>query len=326
MSVSFLLIERRMSMDKCLFCYKPLAEGDVDYHKQCARKIFESTTVPVLPYTRANIKELAREVVSASTTVTGVQAKLSLDISRGHAGEPQRFTIVGLWGRFILKPQTDRFAHLPENEDLTMHMAEAVGIKTVPHSLIRFADGELCYITRRVDRTKKGEKIAMEDMCQLSERLTEDKYKGSYERIAKLIGQYSTAPLLDIVNYWEVVLFSWLTGNADMHLKNFSLFRPVLNYTLTPAYDLLSTALAMPEDDEELVLTLNGKKRRIKREDFEKAMRDSGMDEKAIANLFTRFSKALPKWHKLIDVSFLPSDLQEIYHDKIDMMAKKILS
>ncbi len=167
-------------MCKCLYCYKPLADGEVDYHKSCARKIFESATMPVLPYVRANIKELAREIVTTSTTVTGVQAKLSLDITRGHDGEPQRFTIVGLWGRFILKPQTDRFANLPENEDLTMHMAEAVGIKTVPHSLIRFADGELCYITRRVDRTKKGDKIAMEDMCQLSERLTEDKYKGSY--------------------------------------------------------------------------------------------------------------------------------------------------
>ena len=301
-----------------------MADGEVDYHKTCARKIFESTTVPVLPYTRDNIKELAREIVTASTTVTGVQAKLSLDIARGHAGEPQRFTIVGLWGRFILKPQTDRFANLPENEDITMHMAEAAGIKTVPHSLIRFADGELCYITRRVDRTKKGAKIAMEDMCQLSERLTEDKYKGSYERIAKLIRQYSYAPLLDVVNFWEVVLFSWLTGNADMHLKNFSLFRPSDNYMLTPAYDLLSTALAMPEDDEELALTLNGKKKRIKREDFEKAMRDSGMDEKAIANLFARFSKAIPKWHELIDVSFLPTDLQEAYHDKIDTMAKRI--
>ncbi len=311
-------------MNKCLYCYKPLADGEVDYHKTCARKIFESTTVPVLPYTRDNIKELAREIVTASTTVTGVQAKLSLDIARGHAGEPQRFTIVGLWGRFILKPQTDRFANLPENEDITMHMAEAAGIKTVPHSLIRFADGELCYITRRVDRTKKGAKIAMEDMCQLSERLTEDKYKGSYERIAKLIRQYSYAPLLDVVNFWEVVLFSWLTGNADMHLKNFSLFRPSDNYMLTPAYDLLSTALAMPEDDEELALTLNGKKKRIKREDFEKAMRDSGMDEKAIANLFARFSKAIPKWHELIDVSFLPTDLQEAYHDKIDTMAKRI--
>ena len=311
-------------MNKCLYCYKPLADGEVDYHKTCARKIFESTTVPVLPYTRDNIKELAREIVTASTTVTGVQAKLSLDISRGRAGEPQRFTIVGIWGRFILKPQTDRFANLPENEDLTMHLAEAAGIKTVPHSLIRFADGELCYITRRVDRTKKGTKIAMEDMCQLSERLTEDKYKGSYERIAKLIRQHSSAPLLDVVNFWEVVLFSWLTGNADMHLKNFSLFRPADDYILTPAYDLLSTALAMPEDDEELALTLNGKKKRIKREDFEKAMRDSGIDEKAIANLLARFSKAIHKWHELIDVSFLPTDLQEAYHDKIDTMAKRI--
>lgn len=312
-------------MNKCLYCYKPLAKGEADYHKACARKIFESATVPVLPYTRANIKELAREIVSASTTVTGVQAKLSLDISRSHAGEHQRFTIVGLWGRYILKPQTDRFANLPENEDLTMHMAEAVGIKTVPHSLIRFADGELCYITRRIDRTKKGAKIAMEDMCQLSERLTEDKYKGSYERIAKLIRKHSSAPLLDVINFWEVVLFSWLTGNADMHLKNFSLFRPSDDYMLTPAYDLLSTALAMPEDEEELALTLNGKKKRIKREDFEKAMRDSGMDEKAIINLFNRFLKAIPKWHGLIEDSFLPPDLQEAYHDKIDVMARKIL-
>lgn len=311
-------------MNKCLYCYKPLADGEVDYHKSCARKIFESTSVPTLPYTRANIKELAREIVTASTTVTGVQAKLSIDIARGKAGEPQRFTIVGLWGRFILKPQTDRFANLPENEDLTMHMAEAAGIKTVPHSLIRFADGELCYITRRVDRSKKGGKIAMEDLCQLSERLTEDKYKGSYERIAKLIRQYSTAPLLDVVNFWEVVLFSWLSGNADMHLKNFSLFRPADNYMLTPAYDLLSTALAMPEDDEELALTLNGKKRRIKRGDFEAAMRDSGMDEKAIANLFNRFSKAIPKWHNRIKESFLPLEAQEAYHDKIDIMARRI--
>lgn len=311
-------------MNKCLYCYKPLAKGVADYHKACARKIFESATVPALPYTRADIKELAREIIAASTTVTGVQAKLSLDISRGQAGEPHRFTIVGLWGRYILKPQTDRFANLPENEDLTMHMAEAVGIKTVPHSLIRFADGELCYITRRIDRTKKGVKIAMEDMCQLSERLTEDKYKGSYERIAKLIRKHSSAPLLDVINFWEVVLFSWLTGNADMHLKNFSLFRLSDDYMLTPAYDLLSTALAMPEDDEELALTLNGKKKRIKRDDFEKAMRDSGMDEKAIINLFNRFLKAVPKWHGLIEDSFLPPDLREAYHDKIDVMARKI--
>lgn len=309
---------------KCLHCYKPLSDDEVDYHKGCARKIFESAIVPVLPYTRANIKELAREIVAASTTVTGVQAKLSLDISRGKAGEAQRFTIVGLWGKYILKPQTDRFTNLPENEDLTMHMAEAAGIKTVPHSLIRFADGELCYITRRIDRTRQGGKIAMEDMCQLSERLTEDKYKGSYERIVKLIRQHSAAPLLDVVNFWEVVVFSWLTGNADMHLKNFSLYRPADNYILTPAYDLLSTVLAMPEDDEELALTLNGKKKRIRRDDFEKAMRENGMKDNAIAKLFDRFSKSVPKWHGLINESFLPKALQKAYHDKIDIMARRL--
>lgn len=311
-------------MCKCLYCYKHLADGEVDYHKSCARKIFESTTVPVLPYTRVNIKELAQEIVSASTTVTGVQAKLSLDITRGYAGEPQRFTIVGLWGRFILKPQTDRFANLPENEDLTMHLAEAAGIKTVPHSLIRFADGELCYITRRVDRTKNGDKIAMEDMCQLSERLTEDKYKGSYERIAKLIKQYSAAPLLDVVNFWEVVVFSWLTGNADMHLKNFSLYRPADNYMLTPAYDLLSTSIVMPEDEEELALTLNGKKKKIKRADFEKAMLDSGMDEKAIEKLFKKFAKTLPKWYALIEESFLPKDMIVAFREKLNTMSARL--
>ena len=298
-------------------------DGEVDYHSGCARKIFESSVVPDLPYTRANIKELAREIVTASTTVTGVQAKLSLDIARGGKDEPQRFTIVGLWGRFILKPQTDRFVNLPENEDLTMHLAEIAGIKTVPHALIRFADGELCYITRRVDRTK-SDKIAMEDMCQLSERLTEDKYKGSYERIAKLINKHSSAPMLDVINFWEIVVFSWLTGNADMHLKNFSLFKPTDNYMLTPAYDLLSTSIVMPEDNEELALTLNGKKKKIKREDFEKAMSDSGMDEKSIANLFKKFEKAYPKWIEMIAQSFLPEEQQGLYREQIERMSAKL--
>lgn len=308
----------------CLYCYKPLAEGEKDYHKGCVRKMFESTVVPLLPYTRDNLKELAKEIVTASTTVTGVQAKLSLDIARGAKGEAHRFTIVGLWGRFILKPQTDRFLNLPENEDLVMHLAEIAGIKTVPHSLIRFADGELCYITRRIDRTKSGGKIAMEDMCQLSERLTEDKYKGSYERIAKLIKQYSSAPLLDVVNFWEIVVFSWLTGNADMHLKNFSLFKPSSAYMLTPAYDLLSTSVVMPEDEEELALTLNGKKKNLKREDFEKAMYDSGLDEKAIANLFNRFSKALPIWMAFIEASFLPVEKQKEFQALINRMALRL--
>ena len=145
-----------------------------------------------------------------------------------------------------------------------MHLAELAKVNVVPHSLIRFADGELAYITKRIDRTAKGEKLPMEDMCRLSERLTEYKYKGSYEKIAKIIMQYSSVPKLDVINFWEQVVFSWLTGNADMHLKNFSLYSQRKGYySLTPGYDMISTALLMPKDTEELALTLYGKRRKI---------------------------------------------------------------
>ena len=297
-------------MEKCLYCYKPLKPGQTDFHPACARKLFGKKEAPVLPYTRAEIADLAKQVIRAQTTLTGVQAKLSLDINPGGRNEPSRFTIVGLWGRFILKPQTEVYRSLPELEDITMHMAEAAKIAVVPHSLIRFADGELCYITRRIDRDADGRKIAMEDMCQLSERLTEYKYKGSYEQIAKVIGRYSSVPQLDIVNYWEVVVFSWLTGNSDMHLKNFSLYNTGRGYTLTPAYDLLSTTLVIPDDPEELALTLNGKKRKLRRTDFLKAMSQSGLSEKVIDNMAKKFRRAFPKWIDLINASFLPDDMK----------------
>ncbi len=299
---------------KCLFCYKDLKEGQKDYHPACARKFFGTKGVPSLPYVRSQLGDLARKVVRAQTTLTGVQAKLSLDIDKGGRNRPDRFTIVGLWGKFILKPQTDTYRALPELEDVTMHMAEAARIATVPHALIRFRDGELCYITRRVDRRDDGSKVPMEDMCQLTERLTEYKYKGSYEQIAKAIRRYSAAPQLDVVNFWEVVVFSWITGNADMHLKNFSLYNPDgAGYTLTPAYDMLSTHLAMPEDNEELALTLNGKKRKLRRDDFIKSITSSGVDAKVIDNMARRFGRALPQWFWLIDRSFLPEDMRRAY-------------
>ena len=291
-------------MSRCLYCYKELPEGIKDFHPACARKFFGTRTAPDLPYVRAQLGDLARQVVRSQTTLTGVQAKLSLDINRGGRNEPDRFTIVGLWGRFILKPQTHSYRALPELEDVTMHLAEAVKINVVPHSLIRFSDGELCYITRRIDRQSDGHKIAMEDMCQLSERLTEYKYKGSYEQIAKLMRRYSSAPQRDVINFWEVVVFCWITGNADMHLKNFSLYNHIFFFKQKTAYEMLSTTLVMPEDTEELALTLNGKKSRLRKVDFYKAITASGVDEKVIENLARRFSRALPKWFELIDNSF----------------------
>lgn len=301
-------------MTKCLYCYQELNDGEKDFHKSCSKKIFGTPVAPQLPYTRENLTELAKQVIRSQTTLTGVQAKLSLDINKGGRGEIDRFTIVGLWGRYILKPQTDSFAHLPELEDLTMHLAELAKMQVVPHSLIRFADGELCYITRRIDRTTKGDKLPMEDMCQLTERLTEHKYKGSYEQIAKAIQRYSTVPMLDMVNYWEQVVFSWITGNADMHLKNFSLYsKEKGKYMLTPAYDMLSTALVMPEDSEELALALKGKKRKFKKDDFIESMRLSGLDDKVITNIFNKFLKIKERWFELIDISFLPKEMKVAY-------------
>lgn len=312
-------------MNRCLYCYKELINGEKDFHKTCSKKIFGTPNVPELPYTRENLTDLAKQVIRSQTTLTGVQAKLSLDINKGSKNESERFTIVGLWGKYILKPQTDRFPHLPEIEDLTMHLAELAKIKVVPHSLIRFADGELCYITRRIDRTSKGEKLAMEDMCQLTERLTEHKYKGSYEQIAKAIQQHSSVSKLDIINFWEQVLFSWITGNADMHLKNFSLYsREKGTYELTPAYDMLSTALVMPEDTEELALTLNGKKRRIKKTDFIASMKASTIEEKVIENIFRKFLKAQNKWMEFIDTSFLPEEMKEQYKKLISSRIEAI--
>ena len=313
-------------MAKCLYCYKELNEGEKDFHKTCSKKMFGTPSVPELPYTRENLTDLAKQVIRSQTTLTGVQAKLSLDINKGGRNETNRFTIVGLWGRYILKPQTDRFAHLPELEDLTMHLAGLAKMQVVPHSLIRFADGELCYITRRIDRTAKGDKLPMEDMCQLTERLTEHKYKGSYEQIAKAIQRFSAVPKLDMVNYWEQVVFSWITGNADMHLKNFSLYsKEQGKYVLTPAYDMLSTALVMPEDTEELALTLNGKKRKIKKVDFIVSMQASGLEDKVINNIFAKFTKAKEKWFEFIDLSFLPDEMKEgfkaIIAEKLNLLA-----
>lgn len=143
--------------NRCLYCYQDLKDGQIDFHPACAKKIFGTTTVPLLPYLKENISVLAEEVVRSQTTITGIQPKLSLNIeSSDKKNEPKRFTIVGMWGKYILKPQTDMYPNLPKLEDLTMHLAGIAKIKTVPHSLIRFADGELCYITRRIDRDEHG--------------------------------------------------------------------------------------------------------------------------------------------------------------------------
>jgi serine/threonine-protein kinase HipA len=301
-------------MSRCLYCYQTLNENEQDFHAACSKKIFGHARPPALPYSESDLESLAKEVIQSQTAVTGVQAKLSLHITENiKEGKERRFTIVGLWGGYILKPPTAFYSQLPEVEDLTMHLAAVAKIKTAPHSLIRMQSGTLAYVTKRVDRTKK-EKLAMEDMCQLTERLTEDKYNGSYEQIGKAILKYSTTPGLDVVNLMELVLFSFITGNADMHLKNFSLLeQPDLGMTLSPAYDLVNTALVNPADEEEMALNINGKKKKLKKEDFIAAMNTLKVEQKQQQNIFSKMEKTLPKWIDLIDKSFLSNEYKEQY-------------
>ena len=212
---------------------------------------------------------------------------------------------------------------LPENEDLTMHLAGIAKLKIVPHTLIRMKDGSIGYLTKRIDRTKNGEKIAMEDMCQLTERQTEHKYQSSYEQIGKAIRKYSAFPQLDMVDFLELVYFSWLTGNNDMHLKNFSLYSPAGEPVLTPAYDLLSAAISNPADDEELALNLNGKKKRIQDFDFIATFKTCGVPEIVFNRIKKKYLDLIPKFEEEIHNSFLSEELKISY---IDLLHRKLKS
>lgn len=309
-------------MCRCLYCYQELEEGQKDFHPKCARKFFGTREVPVLEYRHEDLDRLAEQVIRAQTSLTGVQPKLSLNLSK-HEG-CSRLTIVGLWGEYIFKPQTEDYPLLRENEDLTMHLAEAAKISVVPHCLIRLADGRLGYITKRIDRTKTGEKIDMEDMCQLTLHPTEYKYKGSYEQIAKTIVQYSSIPKLDLTNYMQLLLFCFVTGNNDMHLKNFSLYRPSKDYQLTPAYDLLNVGIANLEDKEELALSLCGRKTKLRLEDFLKAAKTMGLEESVVLRLIASLHKALPQWRMLIRHSFLSDEMKNKYEEFITSRLSRI--
>lgn len=311
-------------MNYCLACNKKL-EDNFKYHESCLKAFWkEDTPVLELDYELSKIEELAKENVVQRVIVTGVQPKLSLGFTEGE--EKNRLTIVGaLNGKYILKPPFELYPQMPEIEALSMLLTQACGINTVPFLLIPMKSGELAYLTKRIDRTVKDEKYSMEDACQFTERLTEHKYRGSYEQIAKGIITYAQNPLLEVVKFYQQVIVSFLIGNNDMHLKNFSLIAFKDNqYQLAPAYDMVAVKLVVPDDPEELALNLNGKKRKLKRKDFNEAMSKSQIPEKAIENLWNRIEKGMQNWPQLINDSYLSGQLKETVLELINTRAKQI--
>lgn len=310
-------------INKCLYCYDPIVKGH-DFHEKCSLTFFGTIRPPTIEYSLDQMGELAKKVVERSVAVPGVQAKLSMSLVKDTIEKSNsRFTVMGaLGGHYIFKPPSDRFPDMPENEHVTMRMAETFGIRVVPSSLIRLASGEHSYITKRVDRTESGEKIHMIDMFQITDAY--DKYKSSMEKVGKALNSYSDNTLLDKVFYFELTLFSFITGNNDMHLKNFSMIESPSGWVLAPAYDLLNVTIVNPDDEEELALTLAGKKKKLKREHFEQLGLGLGLTDRQVEGVFKRIEKNKLKLTDWIDRSFLSENMKIVYKKVLEERYKKL--
>jgi serine/threonine-protein kinase HipA len=298
---------------KCLYCYNEL-KGEVDYHEKCSLEFFGTRTSPKMEYSLGDMNKLARDVIEHSIAIPGVQPKLSLTLVNKSLdqGNTPRLTVVGaMGGNYIFKPPSIHYPSMPENEHVTMRIAESFGIPVVTSSLIRLASGELSYITKRIDRTKEGGKIHMLDMFQILEAF--DKYKSSMEKVGKAIGEHSVNTQLDRLYYFELALFCFVSGNSDMHLKIFSMILSSQGWILSPAYDLLNVSLANPADEEELALTLGAKKRKIGRPQFDDLAERLELTTRQRDRAYNRLQKNQNTAVDWVEKSFLPDDVKKGY-------------
>lgn len=304
---------------RCLYCNKLLKINASDtekanlWHNKCIKTFFGTKNMPLLDISDEQLENLANDTVNKGLTVPGVQKKLSLHLS---LDIDTRLTIVDYPTGYILKPQTEEYRNLPEYEDLAMRLAEIAGIQTVPHALIKI-NNKHAYITKRIDRDINKENVrmyAMEDFCQLSNRLTIDKYKGSYENCGRIIKKYSIFPGLDLSELFLRVVFSFVIGNSDMHLKNFSLRETESGnrqFCLSKAYDLLPVNIILPTDEEQFALTLNGKKRNIRKKDFKIFAETCGIPIKSAENIMKKICSLKNKFIEQCEESYLPNELKE---------------
>lgn len=289
---------------------------------KCRPEFFGTATLPQVDISNERLEELAKYSISAGLTVPGVQKKLSMHLSDEHSS---RLTLIGYPAGYILKPQTEEFPQLPEAEDLVMDIADMMGVMTVPHGLIDTDIGP-AYITKRVDR-KGVEKYAMEDFCQLNNRLTQDKYRGSYEKCGEIIRKYSSRVGFDLSEFYLRLVVCFVTGNSDMHFKNFSLIETVpgnRSYVLSPAYDLLPVNIVMPEDKEETALTLNGKKANLRRKDFLALAGNIDLNRKAADRLIDSVLKRKDEAKEMCRKSALNEDMQNAMIAMIETRCSKL--
>lgn len=303
-------------MSTCLCCGKILKSESSEkfgWHTSCIKCFFGTSRFPDIDISKEVLNQLALDSTSKGFTVPGVQKKLSLHLTDD--GKKPQLTLVNYPTGYILKPQTDDYSALPEMEYTVMQMAKASGIATVPFALVKLPsqNHSFAYITKRIDR-ENGKILAMEDFCQLDGRLTEDKYRGSYERCGKIVNEYSHQPKLDISELFLRIVFSFVVGNSDMHLKNFSLIETEegsADYKLSASYDMLSTNVVIPSDKEQMALTINEKKQNIRRKDFLLLAKTIGLEEKVAENMIKKIVKLEIKYLDMCSNSYMPNNMKD---------------
>lgn len=297
-------------MKYCPITYEPIPEFDA-YSLRGLRLL--SPQLKQLDSLELSAEEQRREAVALAgkMSIQGVQTKLSaqLKVSEG------RFNIVAQKGEYILKPQSDLYPQLPQNEAITMTLAKTIGLDIPIHGLVYSKDNSMTYFIKRFDRVGHHKKLAMEDFAQLSGADRHTKYDSSMEKVIQVIAAFCTFPKLEFVKLFKLTLFNFLVGNEDMHLKNFSLLTTGQKISLSPAYDLLNSTIAMGGAKEEIALTLNGKKSNLKRRDFIEyfAVQRLGLNTVIIDEILNEISNAMAEWENLIKISFLSSMMQEKY-------------
>ncbi|MGE3319400.1 MAG: HipA domain-containing protein [Candidatus Berkiella sp.] len=299
-------------MSHCPITYELLLKGE-KYSKQGLKLL--SPKLTTLNDLHFSAKELQVEALARADkmSIQGVQPKLSavLDI------KDESFALVDNGGLYILKPQSALYEQAPENEDLTMRMAKALGIEVPLHGLVYSKDQSLTYFIKRFDRGPRKQKIAMEDFAQLAGLDRETKYSYSMEKLAHIIERYTTFPAIEKAELFIRVLFNYLIGNEDMHLKNYALLTRDGKTSLAPAYDFINSTIAIKNPKEEIALTLNGRKRNLRRKDFIEyyGLEILKLNKAIIDDQLERLKQAKHEWFELIDKSFLTSTLKQNYEN-----------
>lgn len=307
-------------MSRCPITYEETASGR--YSKTGLNKLNPALEdLQPLPLDRREqIREAQKRMTKMS--IAGVQPKLSARLSV----KKQSFTIVDKHGSYILKPQLTDYEEVPQNEDLTMRMAKVCGIEVPFHGLFYAKDASLLYFIRRFDRTGRAGKIHVEDFAQVAGMSRETKYDYSMEKVVALIEDHCTFPVVEKVKLFRRTLFCWLTGNEDMHLKNFSLIHREGLIELSPAYDLLNTTIILAHPAEEMALSLQGKKSNFGYEIFFDYFGKErlGLNKKVLANIEKELRQAFPEWERLVEISFLSDEKKEAYV-RVLKQRKKVL-